>query len=94
MSDPSEEQFEKVNPDQEGERLILAASEAIRNLVADRRSLRNTVAAQERELLRLRASKAELWRHVAWFVTATEGLPRVLHSTTKDGQRGRRHRPR
>ena len=33
--------------------------------MADRRSLRNKVAAQEHELIRLRASNAELWRHVA-----------------------------
>jgi hypothetical protein len=68
MSDSSEKpepQFERPNFDQEGERLVLAAAEAIRNLVADRRSLRETVAAQERELIRLRASNAELWRHVA-----------------------------
>jgi hypothetical protein len=68
MSDASENlgpQLEQPNSDQEGERLVLAAAEAIRNLVADRRSLRETVAAQERELIRLRASNAELWRHVA-----------------------------
>jgi cell division protein FtsB len=42
-----------------------AAAEAIKKLVIDRRLLRDTVAAQERELARLRASNAELWRHVA-----------------------------
>ena len=63
MSDPSAVQ--QPNSDEEGERLVLAAAEAIRNLAADRRSLRNKVAAQERELIRLRASNAELWRHVA-----------------------------
>ena len=63
MSDPSAVQ--QPNSDEEGERLVLAAAEAIRNLAADRGSLRNKVAAQERELIRLRASNAELWRHVA-----------------------------
>ena len=47
------------------ERLALVAAEAIRRLVADRRTLRGAVAAQERELIRLRTSNAELWRHVA-----------------------------
>ena len=65
LSEKPEPQFERPNFDQEGERLVLAAAEAIRNLVADRRSLRETVAAQERELIRLRASNTELWRHVA-----------------------------
>jgi hypothetical protein len=67
MSDPSEkpeDRLERPDSDQEGERLVLAAAEAIRNLVADRRSLRETVAAQERELIRVRANNAELWRHV------------------------------
>ena len=60
MSDPSEEaepEFEQPNSDQEGERLVLAAAETIRNLVADRRSPRNKVAAQERDLTRLGASR-------------------------------------
>jgi hypothetical protein len=68
MSDVSERpepQIGRPSADQDSDRLILAAAEAIKKLVIDRRLLRDTVAAQERELARLRASNAELWRHVA-----------------------------
>jgi hypothetical protein len=60
-----EAQFIQPSSDQDSERLALAAAEAIRLLVVDRSTLRKTAAAQERELVRLRASNAELWRHVA-----------------------------
>jgi uncharacterized coiled-coil protein SlyX len=60
-----EAQFIQPSSGQDSERLALAAAEAIRQLVVDRSTLRKTAAAQERELARLRANNAELWRHVA-----------------------------
>jgi uncharacterized coiled-coil protein SlyX len=68
MSDASakpESQIGQTSSDQDNELLILAAADALKKLVQDRRTLRETVAAQERELARLRASNVELWRHVA-----------------------------
>jgi prephenate dehydrogenase len=60
-----EDHFGQPNADRDSDRLILAAADAIKKLVTDRRSLRDMLIAQERELTRLRASNAELWRHVA-----------------------------
>jgi hypothetical protein len=67
MSDVSEKpeaQIGQLSSDHDSERLAMAAAEAIRQLVTDRIALRKAVAAQERELKRLRDSNAELWRHV------------------------------
>ena len=96
MSDVSERpeaQIGRPNADQDSDRLILAAAEAIKKLVIDRRLLRDTLAAQERELARLRASNAELWRQVALirdsyrrltieFFTQLQGIDSALEAAT------------
>jgi|RhiMethySRZTD1v2_1073278.scaffolds.fasta_scaffold439064_1 hypothetical protein len=65
VSEGPEDHLGQSNSERENDRLILAAAEALKKLVTDRRLLRDTVIAQERELVRLRTSNAELWRHVA-----------------------------
>ena len=65
MSDATPEaQIGQLDSDRDIERLALAASEAIQRLIAERHALRSHAGAQERELMRLRATNEELRRQI------------------------------
>jgi hypothetical protein len=65
MSDAAPKaQIGQLDSDQDIERLALAASEAIQRLIAERHALRSHAGAQERELMRLRATNDELRRQI------------------------------
>jgi hypothetical protein len=59
MSDAAQELRDKVDPDQDV-RLALSAVAAIQRLVDQRRELRGLLAAQDRELARLRRSLSNI----------------------------------
>jgi hypothetical protein len=67
MSDAAtapDNQIGQLHADRDIERLALAAADALQRLVAERHAFRSHAGAQERELMRLRATDEELRRQI------------------------------
>jgi hypothetical protein len=87
MSDTAKKQDTQIGQLGSGEdieRVALAAAEAIERLIAERRTFRSRAGAQERELMRLRATNDELNRQITlirdcYVRLATECVTQLQH---------------
>ena len=81
---PPNAHVDQLGSAEDVERVALAAAEAIERLVAERRTFSSRLGARDRELMRLRATNAELRRQIAlirdgYVRLATECVTQLQH---------------
>ena len=96
---PPNAHVDQLGSAEDVERVALAAAEAIERLVAERRTFSSRLGAWGRELMRLRATNAELRRQIAlirdgYVRLATECVAQLQHIDEVADVRLTAHRPR